>query len=291
MPIQLKHPYSKETLPWLKGNLHAHTTHSDGDLSPQETVDAYADLGHDFLMITDHDHFTPVSDLDAKGMVLIPGNEITAYGPHILHVNAHRHIGPEDDRQRIIAAIQTDGGFSVVCHPNWLEDYNHCDQENLHTWEGYMGIEIYNGVCRRAEGSPLSTDRWDRILSAGRCVWGFANDDCHIAADRGLAWNVVQTETRTVAGITRALREGKFYASTGVSIKAIRVEGQMVHVETENAQSIHVYSDHSRLQHVVDGSGLEFEVREDFPWHYVRIECYGPGDAMAWTQPFFVERV
>lgn len=40
----------------LKGQLHAHTTMSDGRLTPQETADEYARLGFHFLAITDHDH-------------------------------------------------------------------------------------------------------------------------------------------------------------------------------------------------------------------------------------------
>jgi hypothetical protein len=39
----------------LRGNLHAHTTFSDGALSPHRLVEAYERLGYDFLAITDHD--------------------------------------------------------------------------------------------------------------------------------------------------------------------------------------------------------------------------------------------
>jgi hypothetical protein len=40
----------------LKGQLHVHTTLSDGRLSLQEAVDAYEGLGFNFIVITDHDH-------------------------------------------------------------------------------------------------------------------------------------------------------------------------------------------------------------------------------------------
>lgn len=289
MPVRITHPYRDSAFSWLKGNLHTHTTNSDGDLSPQDAVAAYAALGYDFLMISDHDCFTKTKGLDPCGMVLIPGNEITAYGPHLLHVNAHRYIDPDEDRQAMIDAINVDGGFCVVCHPNWLENYNHCDQGRLNEWRDYVGIEIYNGVCRRAEGSPIATDRWDRLLSSGRRVWGFAHDDSHKPADRGVAWNVVQVESRIPAAIVRALREGRFYASTGVEITGIRVENGTIMVETSNAQRCRVFADLSRLQATQDGPVISYTVPEDFPYTYVRVECYGVGDDVAWTQPFFVE--
>jgi len=42
-------------VPLLKGNLHSHTTWSDGRRSMSEVLTIYRDLGYDFLAITDHD--------------------------------------------------------------------------------------------------------------------------------------------------------------------------------------------------------------------------------------------
>ena len=56
MSIELESAYLEDkSIPWLKGNLHAHTTESDGSRPPQEVVDDYAARGYDFLMISDHD--------------------------------------------------------------------------------------------------------------------------------------------------------------------------------------------------------------------------------------------
>ena len=42
-------------MPLLRGNLHAHTTFSDGVRSPQALVEEYEARGYDFLAITDHE--------------------------------------------------------------------------------------------------------------------------------------------------------------------------------------------------------------------------------------------
>jgi len=42
-------------MPILKGNLHAHTTFSDGRRPVAEVIERYRELGYDFLAITDHD--------------------------------------------------------------------------------------------------------------------------------------------------------------------------------------------------------------------------------------------
>ena len=77
----IKHSYSDLSGGnWVKGNLHAHTTASDGERPHQEVIDDYADRGYGFLMISDHDIYTSEEDYarhDSRGMILIPGNEIT----------------------------------------------------------------------------------------------------------------------------------------------------------------------------------------------------------------------
>ena len=76
----------------LKGNLHAHSTCSDGRLTPREVVEAYAGLGYDFIALTDHDHlFRPncydgVEALGA-GIVVFRGIELTVFEKGYFHVN------------------------------------------------------------------------------------------------------------------------------------------------------------------------------------------------------------
>ena len=43
-------------MPLLRGNLHAHTTFSDGVRSPAALVAEYESRGYDFLAITDHEY-------------------------------------------------------------------------------------------------------------------------------------------------------------------------------------------------------------------------------------------
>ena len=77
-------------MPWFRGNLHTHTTNSDGDSPPDEVVAWYRDAGYDFLALTDHDLLTLPSDhaAAAGSMLLVHGEEVTAGD---VHVNGARH--------------------------------------------------------------------------------------------------------------------------------------------------------------------------------------------------------
>jgi Predicted metal-dependent phosphoesterases (PHP family) len=289
----LFHPYNDLAAggQWLRGNLHTHTTRSDGARDVQAVIDDYAARGYDFLALSDHDIFTSAADYaawDSRGMLLIPGNEVTRNGPHLLHVGAERYVEPTTDRQAVIDDITRGGGggFVVVNHPDWQEGYDHCPLEKLRAWDGYAGVEIYNGVISRLYGSPYALRKWEALLTDGRRgVWGFAHDDSHAAQDVALGWNVVWVKERTAAAVVEALRTGRFYASTGVTITAIEVDGRRVRIATENAERIVAYTRWGLRAATADGPEMTLEVPETLP--YVRFECWGRGERFAWTQPFW----
>jgi hypothetical protein len=289
----IEHPYKTLTGgAWLRGNLHAHTTRSDGVLSPQAVIDKYAGLGYDFLAISDHDIFTSAEDharLDTRGLTLLPANEITADGPHVLHIGGQSRVA-RMDRREVLRSIGVDGGFAIVNHPNWHADFNHCSIETLRSWDGYLGLEIYNGVIGRLEGSPYATNKWDMLLTDGRPVWGFANDDSHdpTAGDYGQGWNVLYAMERTPEAILEALTRGRFYASTGVVIEEILVEEDRITLRTANAARVVALSDAGKRFAMADRAAIEVTVPEGA--RYVRFECWGVGESFAWTQPFRLRR-
>ena len=47
---------------WFKGNLHTHTTVSDGSRTPETTAQAYREAGYDFLALSDHMKVTVIEN-------------------------------------------------------------------------------------------------------------------------------------------------------------------------------------------------------------------------------------
>ena len=156
MPLLIRSPYIYEGFEWLRGNLHTHTTLSDGTEPPEVVIAEYERLGYDFLAISDHDLLVPPSDYQAPTrMTLIPADEITQNGPHILAVGVSEVVEPHRDRQRAIDETNWLGGLAVLNHPNWQHTYNHYPQEQMERLSDYAGIEIYNGIAERLEGADV----------------------------------------------------------------------------------------------------------------------------------------
>jgi predicted metal-dependent phosphoesterase TrpH len=274
---------------WLRGNLHTHTTRSDGARAPQAVIDDYAARGYGFLMLSDHDTYAgpeQFAEWNSRGLALIPGNEITRDGPHMLHVGATRKVEPSEDRQAVLDEIAANGGFAVVNHPNWFAEFNHCPHETMRAWNGFLGVEIFNYMIGELDGSQYATDHWDRLLSKGRRVWGFANDDAHGAQHVGNGWNCVLSAERSAAEILAAMKAGCFYASTGVTIESVESTGLRARIVAPDAQRIAAITDKGVRLKVVDGNELEVELPENRA--YLRFECWGGGERQAWSQPLIV---
>lgn len=85
----------------LKGQLHIHTTFSDGSLAPQEIADIYAGMGFDFLAFTDHDQLLRPSYRRAiasirSRLLIFPGVELTVQSckgyVHVSRIEGEREI-------------------------------------------------------------------------------------------------------------------------------------------------------------------------------------------------------
>ncbi len=225
---------------WLKGNLHLHTTASDGELTPQEAVDGYCEHGYDFLAITDHDTVVDVETLDPGGMTLLPGVEIAPRGGelgqtiHVVGIGATEQPSKfeDDSAQDAIDRLAEITQFHFVAHPSW-SSLTHRDILPL---EGIMGLEVFNTTCRRGIGRGTSEVQWDALLARGKRLFGLAVDDAHVHYDDLYGgWVMLRAEEPSPEAIYRALRAGHFYASSGPTIESVEFDGDTVHIECSPA--------------------------------------------------------
>lgn len=287
---------------WMRGNLHTHTLESDGDSTPEEMARWYREHGYDFLVITDHDKITRIPA--PEGLVLVLGEEVTDRLPKKpLHVNA---IGlttvvkpqggttPVDVLQRNIDAVRKAGGIALVNHPNFGWAFG---AEELLKLRDFTLLEIASGhPYVNMLGPPSHEAMWDRLLTAGRRVWGVAVDDSHHlkrpwdtdVALPGKAWVVVRAAKRDAPSIVDALKRGDFYASTGVELE--EVSSGKVKVKEKNGAHYRVQfiGSGGRVLQESEGPVAEYKVRGGEG--YVRAKVIDSNGRMAWTQPEFINQ-
>lgn len=233
---------------WLRCQLHAHTTESDGWLSPVALRRYHAQAGYDVLAITDHDRLTAIppshpSFGDDDGLVVLGGTELSLRSPrsggplHVLGIGVREFPAVSRDASLTdaAAAIRTAGGLSYVAHPWWSGHRT----EELGDFAGVTGIEVFNAGCEAEQGRGCSEAHWDAWLAAGHRLTGIAADDLHTPGWESFrAWTVVHAAARSPEAVLAALAAGRAYATTGPRIHAIAFDGETVSVRCTPARSI-----------------------------------------------------
>lgn len=268
---------------WYKGNLHMHSTDSDGQHSPEELCRVYKKSGYDFICIADHHRITRPEKIP-EGMLLIPGAEMNSGTAHVVGIGMKREFDEKDmSVQEIIDAIAQQGALPVIAHPYW----SGLASKDLLALENYRIIELYNNVCHNLKGKGYSTVHLDEMLHAGRKIMGIASDDTHAGRDVAGSFVMVKAGDLTAKEIMSSLRQGYFYSSTGVVIKDLQVSQTGIKVRFSPARTVDFMAYKYRGGRV-SGEGKDIERAEykiKGTERFLRIEITDKNNKKAWVNP------
>ncbi|PYM20911.1 MAG: hypothetical protein DMD81_00875 [Candidatus Rokuibacteriota bacterium] len=178
-------------MPRLRGNLHAHTTFSDGVRSPGDLIAEYERLGYDFLAITDHEGWIPSTYW--RALERQPSNLLLFHGIELNYDPLDQHVG------------------KVLGDREILHVLNHPARYRLSVRETIERIGVI-----RADGLPLDavevTDTGHRrpLYDCPEIpLVKIATDDAHRPPHFGRAWVEVEAH-RDRDSIIRAIKAGDF---------------------------------------------------------------------------------
>ena len=301
---------------WFKGNLHTHSTGSDGQLTPEEIIDWYRSRGYHFLALTNHRVLSEARSV-AEDFILLSGIEADGIDPaiglyHLIGLGFER---PPDlscyegdpsvletvvNMQEMINSLRAAGALVFLAHPYWSGEMS----KDLLDMEGCFGVEIWNGACEVWDCKGLSTVHWDDLLAAGCRLWGLGADDCHWwpgRSDAGLGWVWVKAAELTQGAILDALEQGHFYASSGPQIHDLRLEDGQIHVRCSPAVAVDFVGNGPFCHRVVAPPGetlteASYTLGERHPGserlpRYVRVACQDTQCRWAWSNPIFFENI
>ncbi|MGC4105108.1 MAG: CehA/McbA family metallohydrolase [Thermomicrobiales bacterium] len=306
---------------FFKGNLHTHSTRSDGNLTPDEVIDAYRERGYDFLVLTDHflpetyfrknapaDSFITISDtidLRTEDFTTILGAEI--HGPgmgngelwHLVAVGLPLDFPnwtPEERGEELARRAVEAGAFVAIAHPHWnsltLEDA-------LRVAPFVHSVEVYNHSCNAGIDRDDGLYLLDQLMEQGFFLSANAADDAHLKTPLPApgeahpeafgGWVMVEAESLDPDALVAALKAGHYYASTGPEFAGIAIDeaADELVIETSPVQRILVSGNGAISLRAVgaDITSARFPL-EPFRKHgFARVTIVDADGKRAWSNP------
>jgi hypothetical protein len=222
----------------LCGELHLHSTHSDGRWTVEEMADAARGRPVDFMFLTDHNTVTGIDGFRraAAGRFAVhPGQELTTFRGHALALGPDRWLDWRaglDGRtiDDVARDVRTAGGVMVVAHPDAPPDpictgcrWTHADfdpalADAVEVWGG-----LWDGPEERNQGC---LDLWRKWLNLGHRLAATGATDAHRHEDWQGAVPLTYVSARDLSldAVLEALRAGRTYVSSGPSIDVRVIE-------------------------------------------------------------------
>lgn len=315
------HPFAGEGA-FYKGNLHCHSTRSDGNKTPAQLVDSYRQQGYSFLALSEHNIFTDPVEFCSRDFITLPAVEWEAdlvqnsgqveYWRKTHHVHGiwdgarpaanpirdgevlprMEYRGPETAAE-MCRYLNSRGLFCIYNHPLWSKT-SFSDYGRL---EGFAAMEIYNYSGDVANATGDASLRWDELLDMGVRLWGVAADDNHNGGwpdDSFGGYIQVKAPELSRQAIVKAILSGAFYASSGMELHDVFLEGRTLTVRCAPAARIDFIAGPcicgGASYFAKSPSGLTEAAYDCGPDNsYVRVVCTDFQGRKAWSNPFYFE--
>lgn len=292
-----------------RGNLHTHSTRSDGVLDPQEVCRRYAAEGYDFIALTDHfvgafdypitdttpyrsDRFTTILGAELHSGAMENGElwHILAVGlPPDFTPSNTPGFHPIDDQEtgpEIARRARDAGAFVAIAHPEW----SGLTTDDARSLDAAHAVEVYNHGCAMGCDRPHGFYTLDQLLSEGKRLTLCATDDAHFTEpDHFGGWVMVKARENDPDALLQALKDGHYYSSQGPQFHAVHWADDHVIVETTAVASVIVqgYGTAATAVHGESMTRTRVDLGRCQSSSFLRISVIDRAGKRAWLNPVY----
>lgn len=288
---------------FYRGNLHTHSTRSDGKIGPDEVCKRYREHGYDFICLSDH--FTPrysypivdTTPYRTSSFTTILGAECHAPATelgeqwHILAVGLPLDFEPNREGEtgpQIAQRCLDAGAFVAIPHPEWYG----LTVNDAATIPGAHAVEVYNHTSQVRQARGGGAYYLDDLLKSGRRINALAADDAHwvVEGDENRdafgGWVMVKAEKNEPEALVEALKAGNYYSTQGPAIDNIAIDGDTVTIACSAAIQVMVVGRGSKNEAIsgTDLTSAAFPLTK-FSGDWCRVMIMAADGKLAWSNP------
>ncbi len=214
---------------WYRGDLHAHTLHSDGSWDVLDLIQYARDYQLDFVTLSDHNTVSGLAQLDSLAsddLLPIGAMELTTYYGHALALGTRQwhewRVSNTVSMRDLAQKVLDSGALFVIAHPTSIGDpvCTGCDWQYEDMMPGISpAVEIWNGLW--SDENQQAVELYYQWLNAGHRLVATAGTDIHgrpAEGIKGASANVVYAEVLSEKAILDAIRAGHSYISGGPTL-------------------------------------------------------------------------
>lgn len=219
---------------WYRGDIHAHSLHSDASWDVAELVDAAREIGLDFVTLTDHNTTSSLPEMasySAPELLTMGGMELTTFWGHAVCLGTMEWVDWRVDAAgegmaRIAEAQTAAGALFIIAHPNdqgdpmctgcrWIYPQMRPGPARL--------VEVWNGPWESTDPESKnegSLNLWYTWLNLGHRLTATSGTDAHGPAPlNGVGFNTVFARELSQGAILEGLAAGRNYLSSGPTLR------------------------------------------------------------------------
>ena len=216
----------------------------------------------------------------------------------------YNKVGTDKEREYSVEYINEfiklakDTGYMVTYnHPVWSME----DEADILDYDGYFSMEMCNYSSFLLNHMEYNGALYDKMLRMGKKVFCHSADDNHNGhgedtpqCDSFGGFAMIMPEEFTYDGIINAMEKGEMYSSMGPLFKEVSMDGNKIHIECSDVNSITVFtgSKSPKTLFVQPGETVncaDFEI--DDRAKYVRVSVRDNFGRYADTRGFFREEL
>jgi predicted metal-dependent phosphoesterase TrpH len=262
---------------WYRGDLHTHTSHSDGNCNSQrgkevpcpvfKTLEAAAERKLDFIAVSDHNTVSHFNDLRAlapyfDNLLLLHAREITTFQGHANVFGTDQFIdfrvssSSVPDMNTMLRQVHELGGIVSINHPEAPsgEDCMGCGW-NPHPEADMQLVTAVEAV----NGFHPEIEFWQKQLNRGYRLTGIGGSDSHDADNRPPDASAVGTPTTVV--YAKELSETAILDGVRAGHVFIDLEGTADRMLSFRATAGTQVAEMGDILHVFSGTEIKFSVQ------------------------------